>query len=73
MFSINVSTLSHTCMEPSGTLIVAETNFPSQQEAKIFPNKFRNILVAEKMFLSLFQNVSGTRNVVFFAIDYSEK
>ena len=39
------------CLPTSGN-IVAETKFASQ-EAKMFPNKFRNIFVAETMFDSL--------------------
>ena len=39
------------CLPTSGN-IVAETKFASQ-EAKMFPNKFRNIFVAETMFPSL--------------------
>ena len=46
MFPSNVS-----CLPTSGN-IVAETKFASQ-EAKMFPNKFRNIFVAETMFPSL--------------------
>ena len=39
------------CLPTSGN-IVAETKF-AFQEAKMFPNKFRNIFVAETMFPSL--------------------
>ena len=46
MFPIKVSLLL-----TSGN-IVAETKFASQ-EAKMFPNKFRNIFVAETMFPGL--------------------
>ena len=46
MFLTNVS------LFPTPGNIVAETKFASQ-EAKMFPNKFRNILVAETMFPSL--------------------
>jgi hypothetical protein len=37
---------------PTPGNIVAETKFASR-EAKMFPNKFRKIFVAERMFLSL--------------------
>ena len=46
MFLTNVP-----CLPTSGN-IVAETKFASY-ESKMFPNKFRNILVAETMFPSL--------------------
>ena len=39
------------CLPTSGN-IVAETQFASQEE-KMFPNKFRNIFVAETMFPGL--------------------
>ena len=48
MFSNNVSLFVHF---ESGN-IVAKTK-PSTQDAKIFPNKFRNLFVAETMFSSL--------------------
>ena len=48
--------------------IVAETKFASQ-EAKVFPNKFRNIFVAETILVSqfarMFSNVSNTSHIVF--------
>ena len=56
------------CLPTSGN-IVAETKFPSQ-EAKMFPNKFRNISVAETMFPSLptcFQ-MFPTRETLFFRL-----
>ena len=49
-----------------------ETFLPKQnfasREGKMFPHKFRNIFVAETMFLIfayMFSNVSGTRNIDF--------
>ena len=49
MFPINVSMFPYSLT--SGN-IVAETKFVFQ-EAKMFPNKFKNIFVAEAMFPSL--------------------
>ena len=54
--------------------IVAETKFASQ-EAKMFPNKFRNIFVAETMFPSLptcFQ-MFPAREILFFRLGKFKK
>ena len=54
--------------------IVAETKF-SSQEAKVFPNKFRNIFVAETMFPSLptrFQ-MFPARETLFFQFGMFKK
>ena len=59
------------CLPTSGN-IVAETKFASQ-EAEMFPNRFRNIFVAETMFPSLptatgFQ-MFPTRETLFSRLD----
>ena len=61
--------ISFPCL-PTSENIVAETKFASQ-EAKMFPNKFRNIYVAQTMFLSLltcFQMFSA-RETLFPRLD----
>ena len=57
------------CLPTSGN-IVAETKFASQ-ETKMFPNKFRNVFVAETMFTGFpacFQ-MFPTRETLFSQLD----